>query len=76
MRRGTNNEILDTKKTAPGWRMLDKYAVRCAAEPPSARSFRCRVIKNNHIALAGGVVEALERTHRNRRGTQRLSGSA
>jgi len=28
------------------------------------------LIKNNHIALAGGVVEALERTHRNRRGTQ------
>jgi len=68
---GTNTKILDTRKTAPGWRMLDKYAVRCGGGTNHRLDLSDGVlIKNNHIALAGGVVEALERTHRNRRGTQ------
>jgi len=68
---GTNTKILDTRKTASGWRMLDKSLSDAAAEPTIGSIFPMGVvIKNNHIALAGGVVEALERTHRNRRGTQ------
>jgi nicotinate-nucleotide pyrophosphorylase (carboxylating) len=68
---GTETKILDTRKTAPGWRMLDKYAVRCGGGTNHRLDLSDGVlIKNNHIALAGGVVEALERTHRNRRGTQ------
>jgi len=68
---GTNTKILDTRKTAPGWRMLDKYAVRCGGGTNHRLDLSDGVlIKNNHIALAGGIVEALERTHRNRRGTQ------
>jgi nicotinate-nucleotide pyrophosphorylase (carboxylating) len=68
---GTNTKILDTRKTIPGWRTLDKYAVRCGGGANHRLDLSEGVrIKNNHIALAGGVVEALERTHRNRRGTQ------
>ena len=68
---GTNATILDTRKTAPGWRTLDKYAVRCGGGTNHRLDLSDGVcIKHNHIALAGGVVEALERTHRNRRGTQ------
>jgi nicotinate-nucleotide pyrophosphorylase (carboxylating) len=68
---GTNTKILDTRKTAAGWRMLDKYAVRCGGGTNHRLDLSDGVlIKNNHVALAGGVVEALERTHRNRRGTQ------
>jgi nicotinate-nucleotide pyrophosphorylase (carboxylating) len=68
---GTRARILDTRKTVPGLRVLDKYAVTCGG------GFNHRLdlsdgmlIKNNHIDLAGGVTVALERAHRNRRGEQ------
>jgi nicotinate-nucleotide pyrophosphorylase (carboxylating) len=66
---GTQARLLDTRKTVPGLRLLDKYAVTCGG------GFNHRLdlsegmlIKNNHIALAGGIAPALERAHRNRRG--------
>ncbi len=68
---GTKARILDTRKTAPGLRMLDKYAVRCGGGQNHRLDLSDGVlIKNNHIALAGGVVPALERAVRNRRGAQ------
>ena len=68
---GTKARILDTRKTAPGLRMLDKYAVRCGGGQNHRLDLSDGVlIKNNHIALAGGIKNALERAHRNRRGTQ------
>lgn len=68
---GTKATILDTRKTAPGLRMLDKYAVRCGGGQNHRLDLSDGVlIKNNHIALAGGIQPALERVHRNRRGTQ------
>ena len=68
---GTKAKILDTRKTVPGWRTLDKYAVRCGGGTNHRLDLSDGiVIKSNHIALAGGVVEALEHAHRNRRGTQ------
>jgi len=68
---GTRARILDTRKTAPGLRMLDKYAVRCGGGQNHRLDLSDGVlIKNNHIALAGGIVPALERAHRNRRGSQ------
>ncbi len=68
---GTKATILDTRKTAPGLRMLDKYAVRCGGGQNHRLDLSDGVlIKNNHIALAGGIKNALERAHRNRRGTQ------
>jgi nicotinate-nucleotide pyrophosphorylase (carboxylating) len=68
---GTRARILDTRKTVPGLRMLDKYAVRCGGGQNHRLDLSDGVlIKNNHIALAGGIVPALERAHRNRRGSQ------
>jgi len=68
---GTKARILDTRKTVPGLRMLDKYAVRCGGGQNHRLDLSDGVlIKNNHIALAGGIAPALERAHKNRRGEQ------
>jgi nicotinate-nucleotide pyrophosphorylase (carboxylating) len=68
---GTHARILDTRKTAPGLRMLDKYAVRCGGGQNHRLDLSDGVIiKHSHIALAGGIAPALERAHRNRRGSQ------
>ena len=68
---GTGATILDTRKTAPGLRVLDKWAVRCGGGTNHRLDLSAGVlIKNNHITLAGGVVPALERAVRNRRGQQ------
>lgn len=67
----THARILDTRKTAPGMRVIDKYAVRCGGGQNHRLDLSDGVlIKNNHITLAGGIGPALERAHRNRRGTQ------
>ena len=68
---GTKTTILDTRKTAPGMRVLDKWAVRCGGGTNHRLDLSDGVlIKNNHIALAGGVIPALQRALKNRRGTQ------
>ncbi|HXW90809.1 MAG TPA: carboxylating nicotinate-nucleotide diphosphorylase [Terriglobales bacterium] len=68
---GTKAKILDTRKTSPGLRNLDKYAVRCGGGQNHRLDLSDGIlIKNNHIALAGGIPQALERAHRNRRGEQ------
>ncbi|HUO25786.1 MAG TPA: carboxylating nicotinate-nucleotide diphosphorylase [Candidatus Aquilonibacter sp.] len=68
---GTGARILDTRKTAPGLRVIDKYAVRCGGGQNHRLDLSDGVlIKNNHIALAGGIGPALELAHRNRRGSQ------
>jgi nicotinate-nucleotide pyrophosphorylase (carboxylating) len=68
---GTKARILDTRKTAPGMRVIDKYAVRCGGGQNHRLDLSDGVlIKNNHIALAGGIAPALERAHHSRRGSQ------
>jgi len=68
---GTKAIILDTRKTAPGLRSLDKYAVTCGGGHNHRLDLSDGIlIKNNHIALAGGVVPALERALHNRRGSE------
>ena len=68
---GTKARILDTRKTIPGMRVLEKYAIRCGGGQNHRLDLSDGVlIKNNHIALAGGMIAALERAHRNRRGEQ------
>jgi nicotinate-nucleotide pyrophosphorylase (carboxylating) len=70
---GTHARILDTRKTVPGLRVIDKYAVRCGGGQNHRLDLSDGVlIKNNHIALAGGAVPALERAVRNRRGNQQI----
>lgn len=59
---GTNAEILDTRKTVPGLRILDKYAVRVGG----GRNHRYGLydgilIKDNHIEAAGGIGKAVRR---------------
>ena len=67
----THARVLDTRKTVPGLRILDKYAVVCGGGFNHRLDLSDGVlIKNNHIAIAGGIAPALERAHRNRRGEQ------
>ena len=68
---GTRARILDTRKTVPGLRVIDKYAVRCGGGQNHRLDLSDGVlIKNNHITLAGGAASALDRALRNRRGNQ------
>lgn len=68
---GTKARILDTRKTVPGFRVLDKYGVRCGGGQNHRLDLSDGVlIKGNHITLAGGIAPVLERAHRNRRGAQ------
>jgi nicotinate-nucleotide pyrophosphorylase (carboxylating) len=57
---GTSTRLLDTRKTTPGWRDLEKYAVRVGGGHNHRRGLDDMVlIKDNHIALAGGVAQAV-----------------
>jgi nicotinate-nucleotide pyrophosphorylase (carboxylating) len=68
---GTKARILDTRKTVPGFRLIAKYAVRCGGGQNHRLDLSDGVIiKGNHVALTGGIGAALERAHRNRRGSQ------
>lgn len=59
---GTNAKIVDTRKTTPGLRMLEKYAVKAGGGQNHRLGLDDGVlIKDNHIALAGGVTEAVRR---------------
>jgi nicotinate-nucleotide pyrophosphorylase (carboxylating) len=59
---GTNAQVVCTRKTTPGLRALEKYAVRCGGGSNHRYGLDDAVlIKDNHIALAGGVGQALER---------------
>jgi nicotinate-nucleotide pyrophosphorylase (carboxylating) len=61
---GTRAVILDTRKTTPGWRMLEKYAVRMGGgQNHRAGLYDMALIKDNHIAAAGGIRAAVERVH-------------
>lgn len=58
---GTRARVLDTRKTLPGWRALQKYAVRCGGGVNHRFSLVDKaMIKDNHVIAAGGVVPAIE----------------
>jgi nicotinate-nucleotide pyrophosphorylase (carboxylating) len=58
---GTSARVLDTRKTLPGWRALQKYAVRCGGGVNHRFSLSdMAMVKDNHVIAAGGVVPALE----------------
>lgn len=58
----TDAQILDTRKTLPGWRALQKHAVKAGGGQNHRMGLYDMVlIKDNHIAAAGGVKNALER---------------
>lgn len=59
---GTGTRILDTRKTTPGWRALEKAAVRAGGgENHRAGLYDMVLIKENHAAIAGGLAEAIAR---------------
>src|SRR5690606_5450955 len=59
---GTGARILDTRKTTPGWRTLEKAAVRAGGGVNHRAGLHDMVlIKENHAAIAGGVAEAIRR---------------
>ena len=56
---GTNCKVRDTRKTTPGWRELEKFAVRMGGGTNHRMSLSdAALIKDNHIAAAGGVKAA------------------
>jgi nicotinate-nucleotide pyrophosphorylase (carboxylating) len=60
--RGTGARIVDTRKTTPGWRALEKYAVRCGGGTNHRMGLYDGVlIKDNHIAACGSVGDAVKR---------------
>jgi len=61
---GTKAKVLDTRKTVPGLRVLDKYAVRCGGGENHRLDLSDGIlIKNNHISLGGGIEKVLARAH-------------
>lgn len=59
---GTKTRLLDTRKTAPGWRALDKKAVRAGGGHGHRTNLADGVmIKDNHIAAVGSITEAVRR---------------
>lgn len=58
---GTRARVLDTRKTLPGMRALQKYAVRCGGGVNHRSSLSdVAMVKDNHVVAAGGVVPAYE----------------
>lgn len=56
---GTGAKVLDTRKTLPGWRTLQKYAVRCGGGVNHRFSLSdMAMVKDNHVIAAGGVIPA------------------
>ena len=57
---GTPVELLDTSKTAPGLRLLDKAAVACGGGTNHRAGLHDAIlIKDNHVAVAGGIAQAI-----------------
>jgi nicotinate-nucleotide pyrophosphorylase (carboxylating) len=62
---GTRAVVADTRKTAPGLRVLEKYAVRCGGGANHRFGLDDAVlIKDNHLALAGSIHEAVTRARK------------
>lgn len=63
---GTPAVIRDTRKTTPGLRALEKYAVRCGGGANHRMSLAdAALVKDNHVVAAGGVAEAFTRVREN-----------
>jgi nicotinate-nucleotide pyrophosphorylase (carboxylating) len=61
---GTRAVILDTRKTLPGYRVLEKYAVRMGGGQNHRMGlYDMALIKDNHIAVAGSIAMAVKRVH-------------
>ena len=62
--KGTKTHVLDTRKTAPGMRMLEKQAVKIGGGMNHRIGlFDMILLKDNHVDFAGGITNAIERCH-------------
>jgi len=69
----TGVKVLDTRKTVPGLRILDKYAVCCGGGENHRLDLSDGIlIKNNHITLGGGIEKVLERAKEKRKPGQTI----
>jgi nicotinate-nucleotide pyrophosphorylase (carboxylating) len=74
---GTHARVLDTRKTVPGLRALEKYAVQCGGGTNHRLDLASGVlIKNNHISLGGGLPAVLARALEKRKKGQRVQVEA
>jgi nicotinate-nucleotide pyrophosphorylase (carboxylating) len=74
---GTGTRILDTRKTVPGLRTLEKYAVLCGGGTNHRLDLASGIlIKNNHISLGGGLPTVLSRALEYRQAGQRVQVEA
>lgn len=70
---GTRAHVLDTRKTVPGMRALEKYAVLCGGGTNHRIDLASGIlIKNNHISLGGGITATLKRAMEARKQGQRI----
>jgi nicotinate-nucleotide pyrophosphorylase (carboxylating) len=70
---GTHARVLDTRKTVPGMRALEKYAVLCGGGTNHRIDLASGIlIKNNHISLGGGLKTVLARAIQSRKPGQRV----
>ena len=64
MLQGLHTKLLDTRKTTPNMRLLEKYAVACGGGTNHRIGLYDMVmLKDNHIDFAGGIEAAIDRTH-------------
>lgn len=62
--KGTNTHVLDTRKTTPGMRMLEKQAVKIGGGMNHRIGlFDMILLKDNHVDFAGGITNAIDRCH-------------
>lgn len=60
---GTSAEVFDTRKTTPGWRRIEKYAVACGGgQNHRLGLFDAILIKDNHIAMCGALADDKKRS--------------
>ena len=70
---GTHAHVLDTRKTVPGLRILEKYAVQCGGGTNHRIDLASGIlIKNNHISLGGGIAKVLTQALEKRQRGQRV----
>lgn len=63
---GTGAKVIDTRKTLPGWRMLDKYATRVGGAGNHRAALDGGIlIKDNHLKAAGGITAAVRKARAN-----------
>lgn len=63
MLEGLNTQLLDTRKTTPNMRLLEKYAVKCGGGTNHRIGLYDMVmLKDNHVDFAGGIEQAIDRT--------------